>query len=210
MKKSDSCRELKKSYDIVIIGAGPAGLCAGLQAINASNNVSIALIDKTVPWERPIQCAEGMGRLGLEEALGTIPQSWIRQVISRACFHAPDGGTVTYTDKGKGYIINRALMQKDLAAALAAKGATCCYNRKATRIGPLRRSYREVTLDNGSLVRGRAVIDASGPIAGLGKNERIECKPSDLESAYFILADNIDLPDDTVHIYVAQALELQL
>ncbi|MBN2035106.1 MAG: NAD(P)/FAD-dependent oxidoreductase [Chitinispirillaceae bacterium] len=206
MKKNDFCPELRESYDIVIIGAGPAGLNAARQAADASGSASILLIDKIVPWERPIQCAEGVGRLGLEESLGTIPHAWIRQVISRACFHAPDGGTVTYTDESKGYIINRALMQKDLASELAGSGVACCFHRNAERIGPLRQSFREVALDNGAVVRGRVVIDASGPVAGLGKHERIACKPPDLEPAYFILADDIDLPDDTVHIYMARAL----
>jgi digeranylgeranylglycerophospholipid reductase len=206
MKKNDATPLLNESYDIIIIGAGPAGLCAGLHALSGREKPSVLLLDKIVPWEHPIQCAEGVGRLGLEEAIGTVKPSWIRQVISSACFHAPDGSTITYTDKSKGYIINRAQMQKDLAAEAAKNGATCLYDRGAARIGPVEGPYRQITLDNGRQVNGRVIIDASGPVAGLARTERIAWKPVDLEPAYFILAENIDLPDDMVHIYVARDL----
>jgi digeranylgeranylglycerophospholipid reductase len=206
MKKTDTPLLLDDSYDIIIIGAGPAGLCAGLHAVAAGKKPSVLLLDKIMPWEQPIQCAEGIGRLGLEEALGTVKPSWIRQVISSACFHAPDGGTITYTDKSKGYIINRALMQKDLAAELEKKGVTCLYNCGASAIGPVDGAFRRITLDDGRRVKGRVIIDASGPVAGLARAEGIAWKPIDLEPAYFILAENIDLPDDMVHIYVARDL----
>ena len=206
MKKTDATHLLNDSYDIIIIGAGPAGLCAGLHALAGREKPSVLLLDKIVPWEQPIQCAEGVGRLGLEEAIGTVKPSWIRQVISCACFHAPDGSTITYTDKSKGYIINRAQMQKDLAAEIAKNGAACLYDHGAACIGPLDGPCRRITLDNGRQVKARVVIDASGPVAGLARTERIAWKPVDLEPAYFILAENIDLPDDMVHIYVAHNL----
>src|SRR5512136_2562010 len=106
MNKTGASPQLNDSYDIIIIGAGPAGLCAARSVIRSVKLCSVCMIDKIIPWELPIQCAEGVGRLGLEEALGVVHPSWIRQVISSACFHAPDGSTITYTDKSKGYIIN--------------------------------------------------------------------------------------------------------
>ncbi|MBN1130481.1 MAG: NAD(P)/FAD-dependent oxidoreductase [Chitinispirillaceae bacterium] len=206
MKKPSPTFRPDEQYDIVIIGAGPAGLCAGRHVLHTRKNPSVLLLDKTIPWEQPIQCAEGVGRLGLEEALGTVKPSWIRQVISSARFHAPDGSTITYTDATKGYIINRALMQRDLASDLEKKGVDCCYNVRVNAIGPADGAARTLILDNGRTLRGRVIIDASGPVTGLARHERIAWKPADLEPAYFILAEHIDLPDDTVHIYVARDL----
>lgn len=189
-------------YDIVIIGAGPAGLNAGLHAVRANQRLSILLADMVVPWEQPIQCAEAVGRLGFEEAISVKP-AWIRQTITSASFHAPDDTVITYSDKNGGYIIDRAVMQRDCVRELMNTGVTCVFNRRAVRISAMEHSGRIVEFQDGSMVRGRAVIDASGPIACLGKADGLAWKPPDLEPACFILAEaDDDFPSDTVHIYM--------
>ena len=191
-------------YDIVIIGAGPAGLNAGLQAVRSPRTVSILIVDKVVPWEHPIQCGEAVGRLGFTEAID-VKESWIRQPITTACFHAPDNTPVTYTDRNGGYIIDRAAMQRDCARELMNRGATCVFNRRVVRISRYAGdSPRTVELDDHTAVYGRVVIDASGPLACLGKEERLAWKPMDLEPAYFVHAEGNNLPADIVHIYLGR------
>ena len=65
----------KTIYDIIIIGAGPAGLIAGRTILN-KQCTDVLLVDKTPPWEGPVHCAEGVGKLGFNEA-GPICQTWI-------------------------------------------------------------------------------------------------------------------------------------
>jgi digeranylgeranylglycerophospholipid reductase len=193
---------MRDNYDIVIIGAGPAGLNAGLHAVRSLRTVSILIIDKVVPWERPIQCAEAVGRLGFNEAID-VKESWIRQAVTTACFHAPDNTAITYTDKNGGYIIDRAALQRDCANELMNKGVTCTLNRRVVRISRHEDdSPRAVELNDGTVVYGRVVIDASGPLACLGKDEGLAWKPMDLEPAYFVHAQGNDLPADIVHMYI--------
>ncbi|MCL2219520.1 MAG: geranylgeranyl reductase family protein [Chitinispirillia bacterium] len=195
-----------RSYDAVIIGAGPAGLNAGLRltSIAALKPLSVLLIDKVIPWERPIPCAEGVGRLGFEEALEVDP-SWIRLVISKACFYSPDGTCVTYTDANKGFIIDRAKMQRDLADKLKKRGVEIALGVKAVKISAGDDDgRREIALDSGETVSARVVIDASGPVSMLGRGEDICWKPYDLEPAYFMVADNVRCDNDAVHIYTGQ------
>lgn len=197
-----------ESFDIIIIGAGPAGLNAGLHVTGTGRKLTILLVDAIIPWEQPIQCAEAIGRLGFREAI-PVKDSWIRQIITKANFHAPDGTVITYTDKNGGYIINRAAMQKDIADELEHRGVVVRFNRKITSISPPGTGmgkFRTVSFNDGSSVRGRVVIDASGPIGGFCKDEKISSKPMDLEPACFIFAESIDLPDDTVHIYAGSEI----
>jgi len=197
---------MREKYDVAIIGAGPAGLNAGMAVMSANASLSVLLIDKITPWERPIPCAEGLGRLGFEEALEVDP-SWIRLVISRAIFHSPDGSSISYTDSNKGYIIDRAKMQRDLADKLRAAGVEVGLGVKAVNISrPDPNGCRRVTLDSGAVFESRVVIDASGPVSLLGKDEKICWKPYDLEPAYFVVADNIHTEQDAVRIYAGQSV----
>jgi flavin-dependent dehydrogenase len=162
------------------------------------------LIDKTTPWERPIPCAEGVGRLGFEEALEVDP-SWIRLVISKAKFYSPDGTCVAYTDANKGFIIDRAKMQRDLAAKLERRGVEIALGVKAAGVSKVGDGgRRRISLDSGESIAARVIIDASGPISLLGRGEDICWKPYDLEPAYFVVADNVRCGDDAVHIYTGQ------
>ena len=114
---------MQESYDIVIIGAGPAGLNAGLHVLGGRAHPSILLVDKVAPWEHPIQCAEAVGRSSFEAAIEIKPH-WIARQITTACFHAPAGSQIRYVDKLGGYIINRAGMQHDIAHDLITRGVT--------------------------------------------------------------------------------------
>jgi geranylgeranyl reductase family protein len=195
-----------KNYDAVIIGAGPAGLNAGLRLTSFGLPLSVLLIDKIIPWETPIPCAEGVGRLGFEEAILVDP-SWIRLIISKAKFYSPDGACVTYTDANKGFIIDRAKMQRDMAGKLAERGAEIKLGVKAKSVSPVDCSgVRKITLGDEGVITARVVVDASGPVSLLGRGEAICWKPYDLEPAYFAVADNVQCDDDAIHIYSGQKI----
>jgi len=198
---------MREKYDIVIIGAGPAGLNAGMCITSSDKSgLSVLLLDKITPWERPIPCAEGLGRLGFEDAAEVDP-SWIRLTINSAVFHSPDGGKIGYTDNNKGYIIDRAKMQRDLAEKLRQKGIEITIGLKVTHVSRVDSTgVRKVTLNNGVTLEARVVIDASGPVSLLGKGEKICWKPYDLEPAYFVVADNIHMDEDAVNVYAEQTM----
>lgn len=198
---------IRDRYDVVVIGAGPAGLNAALHALSTSVKPSVLLIDKQVPWEKPIACAEAVGRLGFHEAI-PADNRWIRFIVNSAAFHSPDGTTVTYTDSSRGgYIINRSAMQQDLAALCTNLGAERLHDVRVTGISaPADGDRRILELSNGRTVAGTAIVDASGPLSSFGRNEPIVWKPADLEPAYFAVVKCNDFASDTVHIYVGRDL----
>jgi flavin-dependent dehydrogenase len=190
-------------YDVIVIGAGPAGLCATIHILSAESKPAVLLVDKQIPWLRPIACAEGVGRLGFHQAI-TVDPAWIRCVIGNACFHAPDGSTITYSDPNKGYIINRARMQQDLTLRCIEQGADATFDRRVVEVTPPAAGIRAVRLDNGTIVRGRVVIDASGPVSAIGKQEKIAWRSTDLEPAFFALVKGISCAPGTVDIFMSK------
>jgi geranylgeranyl reductase family protein len=198
---------IRDRYDVIVIGAGPAGLNAALHALLASTRPSLLLIDKQVPWEKPIACAEAVGRLGFHEAI-PVDNRWIRFNVNSAAFHSPDGTTVTYTDSNRGgYIINRAAMQQDLAARCINLGAEMLYDARVTGISPhAGNGNRVLELSDGRTVAGAVVVDASGPLSSFGKNEPIAWKHDDLEPGYFAVVKCDHFASDTVHIHVGRDL----
>lgn len=205
LKVAASVCVFKEKYDIIIIGAGPAGLNAGLRITKSGFTGSMLLVDKTTPWDFPIPCAEGVGKLGFEQAID-VKDSWIRQKILYAQFHAPNGNIISYKDDNGGYIINRALMQKDISEQLTQSGTHCAFNKRVVRVSPPENGIRTVFLQNGRKIGAQVIIDASGPVSGFGKEEKINCKPGDLEPSYFAWVEDIEIEQDHIHIYAGKEL----
>ena len=196
---------LKNTYDVIVAGAGPAGLRAALAVLSAPSRPSVLLVDNKVPWENPIACAEAVGKFGFAEAIDPKPE-WIRFLIRRASFHSPDNTSITYADSVKGYIINRAIMQRDIAAMCQELGADCHFgqNSAVVNVSPLSGGKRTVTFRDGASTTASVFIDASGPLSRLGSAEKIAWKAYDLEPAYFAVVKNVKAENDLVHIYVGQ------
>ena len=57
---------MAKLYDIAIIGAGPAGLCAARNILMQKSRPSVILIEKNTDIDKRIPCAEGVGKLGFQ------------------------------------------------------------------------------------------------------------------------------------------------
>ncbi len=191
-------------YDIAIIGAGPAGLCAARNILIHHKPLSVILIEKSTDKNKRIPCAEGVGKLGFHEVLEP-KLSWIRSVVSNLTLHAPDNTAITYTDNNKGYIIDRALMQHDLADECLELGATGLFNHSVVSVSEPS-DTRTLLLDDGKSIEARVVMDCSGPLSRIGHDEPISSKPKDLEAAYFAHVEGVRAETDTVHLYVGEEL----
>ncbi|MBT4870684.1 MAG: NAD(P)/FAD-dependent oxidoreductase [Candidatus Diapherotrites archaeon] len=114
--------EMKDNYDVVIVGAGPAGLAAGIDL--AKEDVNVLILDRKQEIGCPKRCAEGLG-LGWFNRLELKPKKeWAVQPIHGAALYAPNGEGVQMKRKEvMGYVLERKMFEKDMAIQAAKAGA---------------------------------------------------------------------------------------
>ncbi len=109
------------SYDVIIVGAGPAGSTAA--RFLAKGGARVLVIDKRQEIGAPKRCAEGIDITGLRN-VGLEPDSrWAANEISGAVLYAPNGKSVSIDPKSVGYVLERKMFEKHLAALAISAGA---------------------------------------------------------------------------------------
>ncbi|MBM4467272.1 MAG: NAD(P)/FAD-dependent oxidoreductase [Chloroflexi bacterium] len=145
----------RQRYDVVIVGAGPAGSSAALTAARAGARVLV--VERRREIGLPVQCAEYVPRqLRWHVAWSS---DWVAQEIAVMHTHLPDGEVVE--TPAAGYVIHRALFDQGLAAAARRAGAEVMLATQAlepTANGLVVRQSRE-TFDVGAKV----IVGADGP-----------------------------------------------
>jgi flavin-dependent dehydrogenase len=111
-------RVLDESYDLLIIGAGPAGSSAARAA--ARGGARVLLIDKRRQIGVPVQCAEFVPQSTSRYL--SFSSNCILQTIDTMVSFLPDGKF--YEMKSPGYMLDRSLFDKELASAAILSGRT--------------------------------------------------------------------------------------
>jgi len=116
---------LSEKYDIVVVGAGPAGSMAARAA--ARSGAKVLLLDKRRELGVPVQCGEAISEDPLKD-LGIKPDPrWIAGRTNAVKIVSPSSVIVRITEKkivGKvGYILDRKVFDKHLAILAAKEGA---------------------------------------------------------------------------------------
>ncbi len=130
---------LKERYQVVVVGAGPAGSVAAWEA--ARLGLSVLLIEKRQEIGAPVRCAEGLTPGALDGFLDADP-SWVNARICRAKivivregrdseWHS-DIPPETEAASGVGYVIERRVFDRVLAEKATAAGARVVLKTAAT------------------------------------------------------------------------------
>jgi digeranylgeranylglycerophospholipid reductase len=114
--------EMEESYDVVIVGAGPAGLAAAIEL--GKEKINVLVLDRKQEIGCPKRCAEGLG-MGWFNRLNMKPnKAWCVQPIHGAALYAPNGKGVQMKRKeAMGYVLERKIFEKDLAMQAVKLGA---------------------------------------------------------------------------------------
>jgi digeranylgeranylglycerophospholipid reductase len=147
-------------FDVLIVGAGPAGSSAAAAAAKAGAHV--LMIEKRRQIGKPVQCAEFIPRLLKHKV--KIPPEAIAQKIQEMITFMPNGEIIR--KRAPGFILNRAKFDQALAKQASEAGVKILTGTKAvhktrkkiTVLGPLGEDQIEASV----------VIGADGPNSTVG------------------------------------------
>src|SRR6266508_5551107 len=110
--------------DVLVVGAGPAGAVAALEAKRAAPELDVLLLERDARVGTPVRCAEGVGDAGLREFADPVGAPWAARKITRVVFVAPDDTEVKVAERDVGWILDRTRFDAFLAER----------DRKSTRL----------------------------------------------------------------------------
>jgi len=162
---------LRSAYDVIVVGAGPAGSMAATTAAVAG--ASVLLLEKRQEVGSPVRCAEGVAREELLQFLEPDPL-WISATIQSAEITVlTDGEPIQMAGEGGvGYILERRVFDRVLAERAVDAGADL--RVKSPVVGLLMDDRRVIgvraRLDEGERgIRARVVIGADGVESWVGR-----------------------------------------
>jgi len=206
LKVNEEKNEMKNIYDVIVVGAGPAGAIAARSA--AEKGISVLLLEKDRDVGYPVRCGEAVAKKGIEEFI-TSDDKWIASKINKFSFTAPNGNEVTLQLNDEAFVLERRLFDYELARTAAAAGAEI-----------FTRSYvNGLLFEDGKVcgvtyefqgeqkeVRAKIVIAADGVESRVGRWAGISTHVDfrEMESSVQITAANIPVEQDTLYFYFGE------
>ncbi len=202
---------MNSSYDVVVVGAGPAGSMAALHAVKGG--ASVLLLEKDRDIGYPVRCAEGVGIESMKGVVDIRPE-WITNRIDRFRIIAPNGiagepdiDKVDPDIGGRGYILNRRLFDYDLAMMAVEAGAvvrTKAYVHGLLRLNGSIKGVKVRVQHREFQIRSKIIIGADGVESRVGKWAGIDTttKYEFMASAAQMTIAKIDIEPDLCEFYV--------
>lgn len=145
---------LKSFYDLIVIGAGPAGSSAARAA--AQRGIKVLLIDQKQRIGIPVQCAELVSQWISHHA--PFDSKAVIQPVDEMIVHLPDKNVFKF--KNPGYMLDRFHFDKALSTSAVLCGSELSIATKALKI-----SSEGILVQQGpqkEWVRSKVIIGADG------------------------------------------------
>ncbi len=194
---------MKTEYDIIVVGAGPAGSMAARFA--AEQSVSVLMLEKDRDVGYPVRCGEAVSREGIEEFIKP-DEKWITAHINKFSLNSPDGSEVVIEFGDAGYVLERRIFDYELAKTAAYAGAEILtrayvnglilYDRKVCGV---KYEYRGEQKE----LKAKIVIGADGVESRVGRwaGLKTHIHFKDMECCAQVTASNIDVDSNTLYFY---------
>jgi digeranylgeranylglycerophospholipid reductase len=191
--------------DVLVVGAGPAGSVAALEAQRAGPGLDVLLLERDRAVGAPVRCAEGVGDAGLREFANPDGAPWAARKITRVIFLAPDDTEVKVAEREVGWILDRTRFDAFLAGRAVAAGAHLSVGTEATGMVRTSDGRWAVTVrgpGGTDTVRARVVIGADGVETMVGRWAGLDTRvPSrDMESCAQYVVQGIEFDPDAIYL----------
>ncbi len=194
---------VKDRYDVVVIGAGPAGSVAARYA--AENGASVLILERDREPGIPVRCAEGVSHNGIAPFID-IDKRWIASQIDVAKLTSPNGESAFMHNNGIGYVLERRIFDTALCELAARHGAQLITKADALdlikendKICGVKYRYLGETKE----VRCDLVIAADGTESRVGRWAGINTAVAlrDIDTCVQYTLAGIDIKKDTCEFY---------
>ena len=199
---------LLDSYDIVIVGAGPAGSVTARFA--AEQGAKVLVLERDREAGIPVRCAEGISSGGLSNFID-IDKRWIANEISGARLYTPDGNYLEMRSDVRGYILERRIFDSALCEIAADKGAT--FLTKADVVDAQRSEGDGVTVFFNQQgvhrrVKSKIIVGADGIESRVGRWFGIDTslQLNDISTSVQYSLANISVPHDTLQFFFGKTI----
>lgn len=173
-------KALNDSYDVVVVGAGPAGSMASYNA--SKNGAKTLLIEKSQEIGTPVRCAEAVPRL---EDFGINPDpSFVKSYIRGGYLIAPNGKKIVVKGgKTDGYVVERKVFDKFLAIRSGQAGTQIAVKSRVTKIEKTDDGYNVFVnyLGDEYIVKSKIVIAADGVESNIAEYAGLKTKKNPKE-----------------------------
>ncbi len=198
-------------YDVVVVGAGPAGSMAAKTA--AEKGLNVLLIEKRQEIGVPVRCAEGISKKSLERFF-EVKKRWIANEVIGAKIYSPDGTEIELSEEKAGnevgYVLERRVFDRDLARMAAKAGAEVIVKTTAVKFerkgGILEVHLRRMGDD--WKVETKILIGADGVESRIGREAGIikTLKLNEIESCAQYLMTNLDVDKNYTYFYLGREI----
>jgi geranylgeranyl reductase family protein len=122
---------VKHSYDVLVVGAGPAGCTAAEQL--AAAGLDVAVLEEHPVIGEPVDCTGIVGTEACERF--DLPRCLVVGSVNGVTIHSPAGIPATYqANDPLAYIVNRAELDRTLAGRARDAGATFFLSTQAVDV----------------------------------------------------------------------------
>ncbi len=145
--------------DIVVVGAGPAGLIAAREA--ATKRANVVVLEEHVEIGKPCHCAGLLSLKGLERLGAPADGAYVLNKVRGARFYSPSGLTFAVEkNEPVACAVDRSVFDKYLAQKAAESGARIILNERVKGIE--RGEEQTVVQSENGRIRVKVVVDAEG------------------------------------------------
>lgn len=198
---------LEASYDVIVVGAGPAGSTAALYA--AEKGASVLLLDKKKEIGSPIQCAGFLPDASevqallrdarLPDTLKNYPDSCVLQRIDIQRLITPNCSVKEFAVRGT--VLDRRRYDQFLAEQAARAGAELMIKTRVTKI-------EGTTVETSGIfgkhkIKAKAIIGADGPNSLVAKSKGLALKPESRETSVALeyQVRDVDIDPSALEMY---------